>query len=208
MRKISDILKESREEKKLTLADVEATTHIKRRFLVAIEEGRFRDLPSESYAMGFVKSYAQYLDIPTTRAVALFKREYAGDKQEVIPEFRKKQHTYKKTKIFDSRFMLIGFAAALIIGYIALQYKSFILGPELVVTSPQNGSEIRSSIVEIRGKTDPYATVLIDNDDTYVSIDGTFKKSIYVFSGEKKISVVAKNRFGKMSQQTVTVNVK
>lgn len=208
MRKISDILKETREEKKLTLDDVEKTTHIKRRFLTAIEEGRFRDLPSESYAQGFVKSYASYLEIPTTRAVALFKREYAGDKQEVIPEFRKKQHTYKKNKMFDTRFMLIGFAAVLIIAYIAFQYKSFFLGPELMVTSPKSGAEITSSVVEIKGKTDPYATVLIDNDDTYVAIDGTFKKSIYVFSGEKKITVVSKNRFGKESREVVTVNVK
>lgn len=208
MRKISEILKETREQKNLTLEDVVETTRIRKKFLEYIEEGSFKKLPSESYALGFVKTYATFLGISETRASALFKREYAGDQQDVIPEFRKKQHTYRKRNFFDTRWLLVFFAFFLILGYIFFQYKSFLFGPGLEITSPTHGQEVGGSVVEVEGKTDPYATVLIDGDDTYVAIDGTFKKSLYVFSGEKRITIVSKNRFGKESRQEVVVKVK
>ena len=46
MRKVSDILKQAREEKKLDLDAVSKETNIKGEFLEAIEEGRFQTLPS------------------------------------------------------------------------------------------------------------------------------------------------------------------
>ena len=61
MRRVSDLLKEKREEKKLTLKEIEGETKIKKEFLELIEEGNFQALPSESYALGFVKNYAKYL---------------------------------------------------------------------------------------------------------------------------------------------------
>ena len=64
------------------------------------------------------------------------------------------------------------------------------------------------NVVEVEGRTDPYAAVLIDGDEVYVALSGDFKKSIFVFSGDKKIEVVAKNRFGKESRREINIHVK
>ena len=59
----------------------------------------------------------------------------------------------------------------------------------------------------MRGKTDPYAQVSVNGEEVYVALDGTFKKSVYQFSGNNKIKIVAKNRFGKQSEKAVNVIV-
>ena len=92
--------------------------------------------------------------------------------------------------------------------YIFFQYSSLLFAPKLEVSKPRDNQVITGNVVEIEGKTDPYATVEIDNEETYVNIQGVFKKSEYLFSGSNKIDIVAKNRFGKESRKTITVTVK
>lgn len=60
MRKISEYLRDTRESQGLTLEQAEKSTKIKQEFLKLLESGEFRKLPSESYALGFVKNYAVF----------------------------------------------------------------------------------------------------------------------------------------------------
>ena len=92
--------------------------------------------------------------------------------------------------------------------YIFFQYSSLIFPPKLKITEPQNGQKISGNVIEVRGKTDPYATVFIGEDEAYVNIAGNFKKSVYMFSGDNKIEVVARNRFGKESRKEINISVK
>lgn len=208
MRKVNELLREKRKKKNLSLDDVERATKIKKKYLLALEEGKFDTLPSESYALGFLKNYAEFLGIPTPTISALFRREYEDRGWEIIPEFRKKQALFSKRILFSTKGIFVIGAFLVIISYIIFQYNSFFFGPKLEVLTPQNNKVIKGNIIEVKGKTDPYATVLIDSDESYVALDGIFKKSIYAFPGEKKIVIVAKNRFGRENITTINVTVK
>ena len=208
MRTVSEILRQRREEKDLNLDSVSRETKIKREFLEAIEEGRFQSLPSESHALGFAKIYAKYLGINAQTIVPLFRREYKSYHVPIVPEFRKTQNKFNKKFFLNSRGFLLLTVVLIILAYIFIQYNSIIFPPYLSVTKPRQGQEIVGNAVEIEGKTNPYATILIDGDEAYVALSGDFKKSIFVFSGEKKIEVVAKNRFGKESRQEINIRVK
>jgi cytoskeletal protein RodZ len=209
MKKISEILKETREKKGLSLEEVENETKIKKEFLAAIESGQYNLLPSESYAQGFVRNYSKHLGIPQSLAIPLFRREYkAKHGFHIIPEFRKSQHKFKRRFIFNAKTLAFT-ALALLIGiYVFFQYSSFFFPPQLSITAPKEGQEITGNIVEISGKTDPYATISINKTEVYVALDGTFKKSEYMFSGDNKIIIVAKNRYGKETQKVLNVKVK
>ncbi|HVZ12620.1 MAG TPA: helix-turn-helix domain-containing protein [Patescibacteria group bacterium] len=208
MRKISDTLREIREKKGLKLSDVERETKIKRIYLEEIEKGDFDKLPSESYALGFVKNYGKYLGLPASLTVPLFRREYSSKKHvPIIPEFRKKQHVFNRSAIFSPRGILIIAVVLLVTGYIIFQYSSLIFAPNINLESPRDGQRVSGNVVEVKGKTDPYATVTINNYEVYVGIDGSFSKSVYEFSGDSKITIVAKNRFGKTSEKIVDVKV-
>jgi len=208
MRKVSELLRETREEKGLDLKEVSSSTKIKEEYLEKIEQGNFTSLPSENYALGFVKNYAKYLEIPLSTVVPLFRREYDARRSvSIIPEFRKTQSKFRRPFIFSPLGFVMAAAVLLVGAYIFFQYSSLIFAPKLDIESPNNGDVINSNVVEVRGKTDPYATVFIDKDEIYVGIDGTFKKSVYEFSGNATITVIARNRFGKESKEIINLKV-
>src|SRR5580704_3921025 len=60
------------------LATVSKSLKIRKDHLEAIEEDRLEALPGRTYAIGFVRSYADYLGLDAVQAVERFKGEIAG----------------------------------------------------------------------------------------------------------------------------------
>lgn len=208
MKKVSEYLREERHKRNLSLLDIEQATKIKKEYLAAIESGRFSSLPSHAYALGFVKTYASYLGLSEQKVMALFRRDYGEEHFEVVPQYRKNQHKFDRRFFFSARGIVVLGAILLVVGYIVFQYGPLFVGPALAVTSPKEGSIIRENVFEVKGATDPYAVVLVNQEEAYVDLNGNFKKTVYTFTGEKQIIVVAKNRFGKETKKMITIQVK
>ncbi|MDR7101999.1 RodZ domain-containing protein [Croceicoccus sp. BE223] len=60
---VGGTLKAERERQGLSLDEMGERTKIAKRHLLALEEGRFADLPGKTYAIGFARSYARALGI-------------------------------------------------------------------------------------------------------------------------------------------------
>src|SRR3974390_443477 len=60
------------------LATVSRALKIRKDHLDALEEDKFEALPGRTYAMGFVRSYAEYLGLDSVQCVERFKAEIAG----------------------------------------------------------------------------------------------------------------------------------
>lgn len=75
MSELGHILQQARLEQGFTLDDIQEKTKIQKRYLQAIEEGRYEVLPGKFYIRAFVKSYAEVLGLPIT---PLFQ-EYAQE---------------------------------------------------------------------------------------------------------------------------------
>ncbi len=60
------------------LATASKALKIRKDHLEALEEDRFDSLPGRTYAIGFVRSYAEYLGLDAVEAVERFKSEIAG----------------------------------------------------------------------------------------------------------------------------------
>jgi cytoskeleton protein RodZ len=60
------------------LATVSKALKIRKDHLEALEEDRFESLPGRTYAIGFVRSYAEYLGLDPVESVERFKSEIAG----------------------------------------------------------------------------------------------------------------------------------
>src|SRR4051812_49200106 len=61
--------------------------HIRYNYLVAIEDGRYEDLPGQAYAIGFVRAYADHLGLDGDEVVRRYKEESAGVTRTPIFEF-------------------------------------------------------------------------------------------------------------------------
>ena len=69
MFEIGSSLREARERQKLELPEIERATHIRSRYLGALEEERFDVLPGLAYTKGFLRTYADYLGLDGQRFV-------------------------------------------------------------------------------------------------------------------------------------------
>lgn len=72
------VLREARQLVGTDLNDVATSLRIRYVYLSAIEAGRFDDLPGATYAIGFVRTYADYLGLDSDRLVERFKSEVGG----------------------------------------------------------------------------------------------------------------------------------
>jgi transcriptional regulator with XRE-family HTH domain len=66
------LLKQARESQALTLEEVELRTRIRARFLQALESGDLSVLPTATHAKGFLRNYAQFLQLDANSIVAEF----------------------------------------------------------------------------------------------------------------------------------------
>jgi cytoskeleton protein RodZ len=67
------LLRECREAKGSSLDDLARATRVPPRFIVALEEGRLRDLPAPVFVRGFLRSYCVAVAEPPDRALALYE---------------------------------------------------------------------------------------------------------------------------------------
>ncbi len=207
MRKISEYLRQTRESKFYTLEHVERATKIKKEYLQLLEAGDFRKLPSESYALGFVKSYASFLGLEPEKAAAMFRREYESEKIHIVPTYKKREHLIQKRFRYAPQIGIGILVVVIVLVYLGFQYSSFFLGPKLKVTQPVNGEVVKSNKVVVKGTTNPYATVTVEDEEVRVELDGTFEKDVFVFTGKKEIIVISRNRFGKSSEEKINITV-
>ena len=201
MIKAGQRLHDERKKKGLTLDQVADATKIREEFLAAIEKGEYDKLPSPSYAKGFVRSYTRFLELPEKETLALFRREFAGDEDyDVLPEglSGKKEVPIRKFKIRQA-FLLGIIIFLLLISYIFFQYRYAFINPPLDIDSPKEMANLSSSTVTVTGKTDPAATVYIEDTAVPVNDDGSFKKEVVEFPGKTTITIKVVNRFGRQT---------
>ena len=75
---VGEILRRQREERGLDLRHVSESLHIRYPYLQAIENSLIDELPGPTYALGFVKAYAEHLGLDSDTVVERFKAEQRG----------------------------------------------------------------------------------------------------------------------------------
>jgi len=71
--RVGEELREARIALGVSVEDAATQLRINRRYLMALEEGRVKDLPGAAYAVGFVRSYATALGLDADDAVRRFR---------------------------------------------------------------------------------------------------------------------------------------
>jgi cytoskeleton protein RodZ len=79
-------LKRERQQRKIELDDISASTKISTRFLRALEEEQFDQLPGGIFNKGFVRAYAHHLGIDEGQAIADYLAAVAASQPQPQPE--------------------------------------------------------------------------------------------------------------------------
>jgi cytoskeletal protein RodZ len=98
-------LKQAREEKNITLEQLQGITKIQKRYLQNIEDGNYDALPGVFYARAFVKQYSEAVGLDPEQMFEEFKNELPSTQKEAIPEqLSRVKRTRTDVNTKDSKF--------------------------------------------------------------------------------------------------------
>jgi cytoskeletal protein RodZ len=205
MKTIGQILKEARLKKRYSLRSLEEATKIKAGFVGNIEKGYWKGLPPFSTTLGFVKSIAKAVGIEEGMAVAILKRDYPPKVQAISP----KPDVGRKFVWSPKLTFSIGVwtVVVLVLGYLILQYVKFLSPPSLEVSSPKENEIVSTFTLNVSGKTNSDAKVIINNQPAIVDDNGNFNTTLDVNSETKEIDIVATSRSGKLTEIKRNISV-
>jgi len=208
---LGDLLKEVRQKKELNLDEAETATKVRAKFLSALENGRWQDLPADVYVRGFVLAYAKYLGIDLSKALALYEQETRLRKRGISSML-----TYEN-KVHDLKLLitpkLLGYFALILsitgmFGYIYYQVQNFAGNPNLKVVAPYNNAIFEDDSIEIKGVTDTDTKLQVNDEGIPVTNDGHFSSNLKLHRGINVIHVTAINKAKKETSQTLTIEYK
>ncbi len=210
MIKAGEKLQKARLEKGLSLDDVAKATKIKQSFLSDIEKGDYQNLPSTSYAQGFVRNYAKFLELSEEEILALFRREFDDEKAyRVLPKGLEAKNEFPIVRLKIGQTVFIGALVLLaFLGYILFQYRYAFMDPPLEILAPRNLTTVSSTQINVVGRTDSSSTVFVNQNEVSVDQNGNFQKEINVFPGKTTITVKAVNKFSRQTEKKIQIEVK
>nr|WP_062050839.1 helix-turn-helix domain-containing protein [Bacillus sp. JCM 19034] len=203
MSELGQHLKETREQKNISLDDLQRTTKIQKRYLSAIEEGQYDRLPGQFYARAFIKTYAETIGLDPEELFDQFKHELPNPRQETVqvPTRSKRSNVARPKKRSKSQPVLTTLLTIVILAIIAvgaiiiIQNNSAKDGAE----QPDNSSNVEGEFLQSEEDDDNEVPENNQSDDSEESseeepepepdpIDLTFKEtqgitSYYELSG-------------------------
>lgn len=210
MKKVGLILKKARREKGLELEEASKELRIQRKFLEALEKGNYDIFDSVVHIKGFLRNYADFLDLKPEQVLAFWRREF--DKHEFKPEIRQlPAKPLKKPKqiITPGLATLLGIIILSLgfFGYLFWQYRSLTGPPKLVVDYPNDNERFSENYIQTTGKADPNAELYINEQRISLKEDGSFSVPLALSTGLNTIVFTAKSDLGSNQELVRTVFV-
>ncbi|HEY1168349.1 MAG TPA: helix-turn-helix domain-containing protein, partial [Candidatus Limnocylindrales bacterium] len=131
---VGERLRDARERRGVDLYRAERDTKIRAKFLAAIEEGEFTDLPGDVYTRGFLRNYATYLELDPDEIEEAWRQE-AGEIRPLMPTIVGPQPlTVLRRITFERRHLVIALVVLIVVvvgGYFGYQLTRYLSYPTL-----------------------------------------------------------------------------
>ena len=209
MARLGEILRTEREKKSITLDQAAADTRIREKFLKALEDDDHQSLPGTVYTKGFLRNYAEYLDLDSEELIVLFHQE-RGMPVEPSREYDALKPIGRRSLVFTPAVfvpVIVLACIVLFVGYLYYQFTSFAVAPALDVTDPATDAIAQDAAFVVKGHTVPAGRVTIQVfpgpltvADIHPAPDGTFSAPITLTAGSNHIVVEVLDPSGKVSK--------
>jgi len=188
-------LRQLRQEARLSLDDLARELKVASKYLAAIEDGRYQDLPGQVYARSFVRLYVARFGLNEAAAMERFDQEYALT-QAARPSVRPLLAPRAKTDLsWWWRHLRLLFAVLIVLlaaSYFGWQIISLYIPPDLLVIQPPTDMTTKEATITVSGQTDPGARVSINNQTIEVQENGQFSEQVDLRLGLNTLEVTSK----------------
>jgi len=202
---VGDRLRDAREAKGVDLFRVERDTKIRSKFLAALEDGDFADLPGDVYARGFLRNYASYLGLDADEVEEEWRREAGAATPVREPAFvGPRPLTMRRGIVFQrSHLAIVGVVIIVaVVGiYFGYQVTRFLSYPTVGVTSPDTARITLPAGTDgypLTGTSTPGATIQISWDNqaaktTIADEAGHWSYTAILHPGPNQFDITAEN---------------
>jgi len=196
-----ELLQELRLDKNLEISFISRKLGIKEDYLKAIEKNRLDLLPSGIYRKGFLKKYAEFLELDNKILISKLKDLDAEEKDD---PFVNKKITKKHLIVFPKIIKIILFSLAILACFLYLIFyaRKIVTPPELIINSPKNNLLTDSRPIEVSGITEAEAELKINGEIILSNHEGNFSQTINLKSGLNNITISAKKKY---SQENIII---
>ncbi|WKZ30547.1 MAG: DUF4115 domain-containing protein [Candidatus Dojkabacteria bacterium] len=187
---VGQILKRAREQAKVTIDEIAQTTKIRKEYLEKIERNEFTGFVSTTFVKGFIRSYANFLDLDPDNLVALYRRQVGEDEKPIKANLKK-----VKTEGFSiSPAHIISLGLALffifIIGVLIVQFYRLQQPPAIEIASPaESPFTTDKQSFEIKGATEDQVILMLNGAQVQLRPDKTFSVLVELAPGENIITI-------------------
>ncbi len=184
----------------VTLDVMERDTHIQRRYIEALERGRYDMLPEPLYTRNFIRAYARVLKADEQYFIELYEEECG--RCDLLDPMRLPRQKVRKGSLFNTPKLVAGsmiaFIVFAVVGYFVWQFVQLTRPPEIVLFSPGDGIATSGALLDIEGAIRRgEVTLRINDEQVIVNADSTFAKTIDLTRGLNVIKIEAKRRYSR-----------
>ncbi len=194
---LADKLNKARLSQDLEWEEIHKATNIQIKYLQALENGDYNELPGDIYAKAWIKVYGEFLGLPSKELLVDYKIEKAlGDRISKIdnPQPINKPNSFHILKPKVIKASLISILIFIFLGYLGWEINNIIAPPEVDVWEPNNNFKTTDSSIMVRGRTKAEVQLTINNELVLLDKDGNFSQTVNLVSGLNNLQISAKKK--------------
>jgi len=189
---VSEQLRKAREERGMSIPACAQSIAIQEKYLRAIEDSRYEELPGELYARSWIKKYARFLGLSEQECMISYEKELQV-RSKLFSEAKRTKPTNrpKLWEILTLRRLAIAAVVLILLGYSGyLSYRT-IRPPQVAINLPTAGFRTHESTILLAGRTEQGAEVRINQQQITLDADHRFSQEIALTNGLNTITLEA-----------------
>ena len=201
---LGEVLSEMIVERGITLDKLSELTNIPKRYLIAMTENDFKNMPAAPYARGYITKICSVLEINSRQAIEIYNKIElkTSGKEDFLP-----QNRFAFTKHYKNNWLIIAIIVAIIAiaGLIFTNrhiFTNFFGVPSIEVNIPARRDnspflETNEQFFTIQGIINPQDSITINGEATPVNEEGIFTKEVLLNTGLNTFEIRVKRPLGR-----------
>jgi len=203
--KVGEILLVARHNRYINLDEAAKDLDIPFKYLEALENNNFKDLPNQKYLKNTLKKYCLYLKLDFSSLWSRLKN------QENFLRFNKLEKI--ENRYFTSwpnliRKIILVLVVAAILFFLIIKVEQIFSPPILNISYPTDGLIVTERQITLIGQSESEVELVINNKEIFVDSDGSFETVIDLQKGLNLIKIRAKKRYSRIMEKEIRLLLK
>lgn len=199
---VAEQLRSARQAKKLKLGQIAKELNISEKYLTALEKGEYGQLPNGIYGKNFLREYALFLGLSYKKLAQNYETEVnvlepKKQKDLFSKQVVKARHLLALPKIFKNILIFLTISVCFI--YLGYRINKIISPPLLIITEPAVNLTTDQLFLDIAGRTEAEANLVINGQTVLTDKNGDFSQTINLKNGLNIITITASKKHSRVN---------